>query len=104
MMQSCAVSEWINGNWHSCLFDPVTSLVGEPTFGLLVGAGLWTAFYLAGNGSMTTPTVVTILLATVMFPVLPSAFSGIAWTILVVGATAALVQLGQKYVLSPATQ
>lgn len=101
---TCDTSQWINGDWHSCLFDPVVSLIGEGTFGLLVAAGIWTALYLAGNGSTTTPTVVMILLATITFPVLPAAYSGIAWSILLVGAAAAIMQAMQKYVLSPATQ
>jgi len=101
---TCDITRWISGEWHSCLFDPVTSLIGEGTFGLIVAAGLWTALYLAGNGSPTTPTVVMILLATIAFPVIPAAYSGIAWSILLIGAAAAIMQAMQKYVLSPATQ
>lgn len=101
---SCDIAQWINGNWHTCLFDPVVSLIGEGLFGLLIAAGIWTALYLAGSGSPATPTVVMILLATVAFPVLPTAYSGIAWTILLVGAAAGIMQVMQKYVLSPATQ
>lgn len=101
---TCDISGWINGNWHTCLFDPVVSLVGEGTFGLLIASGLWVALFLAGGGSATTPTVVMILLATIAFPVIPAAYSGIAWAILLVGAAAAVMQTMQKYVISPATQ
>lgn len=101
---TCSIERWVQGDWHTCLFDPTVSLIGEGTFGVLVAAGVWTALYLAGNGSPTTPTVVMILLATIAFPVIPAAYSGVAWSILLVGAAAALLQTMQKYVLEPATQ
>lgn len=101
---TCGIEEWIAGSWHSCIFSPVTSLIGEGLFGLMVGAGIYLAYYLAGGGSAVTPTVVIILLATMLFPLLPAAYVGIAWSILVVGAAATVLQVLQKYMLSPATQ
>jgi hypothetical protein len=103
-MASCDINQWINGDWFTCLFDPTVTLIGEPMFGLLIGAAVWTSFYLAGGGSSAAPTVVCILLASIMFPTLPSAYVGIAWSVLLVGAAAAVFQSMQKYVLSPATQ
>jgi hypothetical protein len=100
---TCTVNEWIVGDWFRCLFDPTVGLVGAPTMGFLVGVGVWSALYLAGGGRTTTPTVVTILLAATLFPLIPTAFNGIAWTVLLVGASAAVLQTMQKYVLSPAT-
>jgi hypothetical protein len=100
---SCGTNEWIAGEWHRCLFEPTTSLIGEPTFGVLIGIGIYGSMYVAGGGDMTTPTTVTILLATLMFPLLPGGFNGIAWAVLLVGAAAAILQVMQKYVLSPAT-
>lgn len=100
---TCSIDKWISGDWHFCLFDPVVSLVGEGIFGLLIGAAVYTGLYMAGNGQPTAPTVVTILLATIMFPALPQAYVGIAWSVLVVGAAAAILQVMQKYVLSPGT-
>jgi len=103
-MAACSVSQWINGAWHTCLFQGVTSVVGEATFGLFVGLAVYVSLYLAGGGRASTPTVVCILLATILFPALPQAYVGIAWSVLVVGAAAAILQVAQKYVLSPATQ
>jgi hypothetical protein len=99
----CDIDEWIGGAWHPCIFDPMTSLVGEGLFGLIVGAAVWAGLYFGGGGSPTTPTVVTILLATLLFPVLPEAYVGIAWSILVVGATGVALQIVQKYLFDPAT-
>jgi hypothetical protein len=101
---TCDISRWIQGDWHFCLFSPVVDLVGEPTFGLIVGAGLWAALYLASGGESSTPTVVVMLLGTIMFPALPAQFTGVAWSILVLGAAAALLQVLQRYLLDPSTQ
>jgi hypothetical protein len=104
ILQACGIDKWIAGDWHNCIFSPVVGLVGEGIFGVLIGASLWIALYFAGGGSTTTPTVVTILLATIMFPVLPASYYGIAWSMLLVGAAAAILQSMQKYALSPSTQ
>lgn len=100
---SCGINRWISGDWHSCLFNPIVNLIGEPTFGVLVGVGIYAGLYFAGGGDTTTPTVVTILLATLMFPLIPGSLNGIAYSVLVVGVAAGLLQVAQKYVLSPAT-
>lgn len=100
---TCGVSDWVAGDWHRCLFEPVVSVIGEPIFGLLVGGGVYLALYLAGGGRASAPTVVTILVASLLFPLLPGQFSGIAWSVLFVGATAAIFQSLQKYLLNPST-
>lgn len=100
---TCTINEWITLNWHRCIFDPTVSLIGEGLFGLIVGVGIWAGLYFAGGGSPTTPTVVTILVATLLFPLLPGGYVGIAWSILVIGSTGAIIQALQKYVLNPST-
>jgi len=104
MQGICQPTDWINGDWTACLFDPVVALIGESTWGLLIGVAIWGALYMAGNGSPVTPTVVTILLAALLFPTLPGAYVGIAWSVLLVVASAAMLQVLQKFTLSPATQ
>lgn len=101
---TCGISDWIAGDWHRCLFEPVVSVTGEPMFGLLLGATIYVTLYLAGGGRTSAPTVVTILASTLLFPILPGRFVGIAWAALLVGATAAVFQTMQKYLLNPATQ
>lgn len=103
VLQACGVDGWLSGSWGDCIWQPVTGLLGAPVFGLLLGTAIYGSLYIAAGGRATTATVVTILLASVLFPVLPSAYLGIAWTVLFVGAVAALLQAGQKYVLSPST-
>lgn len=99
----CALNRWITGDWFACMFDPVTATTGETGFGLLVGATLIMALYLAGDGSMATPSVAIILFAGVMVPVLPGAYVGVAQGVAIIGVFAALLAVGQKYVLSPST-
>ena len=100
---TCDINQWIDGVWHQCIFDPMTGLLGEAMFGLIVGTAMWAGLYFGGGGSPTTPTVVTILVATLLFPVLPEAYVGIAWSILIVGAAAIALQTIQKYVFDPST-
>jgi hypothetical protein len=103
ILQFCDMDRWLNGEAHACVFDPAVGLIGEGIFGILIGGGLYLALYFAGGGRATTPTVVTVLLAALLFPVLPGAYVGIAWSMLLVGAAAALLQTFQKYILSPST-
>jgi hypothetical protein len=103
ILQACEASRWLAGEWHSCVFEPVPDLVGLPVFGLVVASMLYMSLYVAGSGNLTTPTVVCILLAGALFPVIPSQFSGIAWSVLLVGAAGATFQVFQKYILDPST-
>lgn len=101
---TCGLDKWIAGDWHYCVFNPVTSIIGDGVFGLVLGAAIWASLYFAGSGRPTTPTAVCIILSTLMFPIIPNQYTGIAWSILLVGAAGVILQSLQKYVLSPATQ
>lgn len=103
VLQACGIDGWLSGDWGSCFFGPVTGQVSAGVFGLILGVGIYSSLYFAAGGQSTTATVVTILLASVLLPVLPGAYSGIAWTVLFVGATGAVLQALQKYMLNPAT-
>lgn len=88
-----------------CLTDQYASAFGsEGLFGLLIGAVLFMAFYVAGDGDMATPTVALILTGSVLMPTLPGQYSQIGMYVVVIGLGAALWQVIQKYTLSPATQ
>jgi membrane-bound ClpP family serine protease len=88
-----------------CLTDQYASAFGsEGLFGLLVGVCIFMAFYVAGDGDMATPTVALILTGSVLVPTLPGQYAQIGMYVVVIGLAAALWQVMQKYVLSPATQ
>jgi len=91
----------MTGEWHRCMFDSGVIGAPETVFGLIVGGGLLASFYIAGKG-IATPTVLLILLAGIMIPVLPGAYVGIANAIAVMGVMSAVFLLLQKYVMSPA--
>jgi hypothetical protein len=103
ILQACGLNNWLAGNLEQCLFSPIIGLSSSGVFGLLIGGSIFASLYFAGGGSLTTPTVVSILLGGVLIPVLPSQFAGIAWAILFLGGVAAALQVGQKYLLEPST-
>jgi hypothetical protein len=103
LLQACRADQWLSGDVGPCLYEPITSIAGEGFFGVMIGGSVYLSLYFAGGGRATTATVVTILLASAMFPLLPGDFSGIAWAVLFVGGTAAVLQSAQKYVLNPST-
>jgi hypothetical protein len=101
--QICSVGDWLTGEWHSCMIDPVVGVTGVALFGLLVGSAMWISLYFAGGGDTSTPTAVTILVGSVLFPILPGGMVGIAYGALTIGVSAAFFQVLQKYVLNPTT-
>jgi len=103
LLNACGTSDWLSGDWGPCLYEPVTTVAGEGFFGLVIGGSVFLSLYFAAGGRATTATVVTMLLAGALFPVLPGQYVGIAWTVLFVGAAAAILQSAQKYILNPST-
>jgi len=103
-LQACGMEGWINGDWRSCVFDPVPGLIGDGAFGLLIAVELYFSLYLAGGGDIRTPTVVSILLGGALFAMLPGAYTGLAQSLLVIGIGAVFLQIAQRYILDPTTQ
>jgi hypothetical protein len=106
MVSPCTINTWLQGDtWHQCIFEPAAGSVGgEPMFGLLVGATLIVSLYLAGSGDLATPTVVTLLLGSVLVPVLPGGMVGVAYGVVVAGVSGALIAIARRYVLDPGSQ
>lgn len=104
-MQSISNSCYFGGDGLTCLLDQyVSALGGEALFGVIMGAVIFVAFYVASEGDMATPTVALVLTGTVIVPMVPGNYGDIGMGVVVIGLTAALWQAVQKYVLSPATQ
>jgi hypothetical protein len=61
-------------------------------------------FYVAAEGDIATPTVALILTGTVVVSMVPGSYGTIGAGVVAIGLSAALWQVVQKYVLSPATQ
>lgn len=94
-----AIDQFGSGDWEEAIFGGVTSLIGEGTFGVLVGATLIVAFYLAGDRGLAAPSVATTLLGAMMFPILPGGFQGIAWAVVFIGLSGGFFAVLREYAL-----
>lgn len=91
---------YFGGDALSCLLDQLVGAFGQSLFGLLAGAVLFYAFYIASEGDMATPTVALVLTGTVFVGMVPGQYQSIAMGVVVVGLAVALWQVVKKYVLS----
>lgn len=104
-LQSIADSCWFGGDGLACLLGKLTTAFGgDGLFGLLLGAVLFAALYIAADGDMTAPTVALVLGGSVLVPMVPGGYQGIGASIVLIGLAAALWQVLQKYVLRGSTQ
>lgn len=102
-----SVSDWcyFNNGPMGCLVSQYAGAFGgEALFGVLMGSVIFTAFYVASDGDMATPTVAVILCGTALIPMVPPRYGQIGMYVVTIGLAAAVWQVLQKYVLSPATQ
>lgn len=78
------------GDLAQCVTDSVFAAGPSPALiGLLIAGVLLTSLYIAGDGSIVTPAVVTILFGSLMIPLLPAQYVTLAYTVVVLGITAA---------------
>ena|SRR6056297_1620575 len=78
------------GDMTQCVVDGVFGAAPAPgLMGLVLAGTLVTSLYIAGDGSIVVPAVVTILVGSVLVPVLPPQFQTLAYTVVVIGITAA---------------
>ena len=79
------------GDLLSCVLDglfaagPSASLMG-----LLLAGVLMTSLYIAGDGTVAVPAVVTILLGVVLVPLLPPQYVSLARTVVIIGTAVAI--------------
>jgi hypothetical protein len=101
-LQSIGNSCYFGGNALVCLLDQLTAAAGGPgLLGVMTGGVLFLTLYIAGNGSMATPTVAVILVGSALVPMVPGQYQQMAIAIVVIGLAAALWQILQQWVLSP---
>jgi hypothetical protein len=101
LQSEIALGDYINGNdmLQAALDDLVFAAGGEAIFGLLVSGVLILSLWIAGDGDLATPSVTTVLVGAVMFPLLPGTYLTIARVITFVGLTAAVLAAVEKYYL-----
>ena len=90
---------WVEGKWMTGLFDPLIGQLGQGLFGLLLGGAVFLGFYFAGDGDFASPTVVLMLFAGLLFPLLPGGLQGIAWVVVFIGLTSGIMAVLQKHVI-----
>ncbi len=83
-------AEGTEGDLAQCALDGVFSAGPAPSLmGLLMGGTLITSLYIAGDGTVVVPSVVTILLGSALVPILPAQYVTFAYTVTVLGITVA---------------
>ena len=81
-----------------CVTEGIFSAGPSPSLiGLILSGTLLTSLYLAGNGTIIVPAVITILLGSAMVPLLPAQFVTLAYTVVAVGLTAATFSLWVRF-------
>jgi len=92
-LSDSAVGCWAQGaqgDLFQCALDGLFGAGPSPgVFGLVVAGTLVTSLYIAGDGTIVVPAVVTILLGAVMVPILPPQFQLFAYSIVALGIVAA---------------
>jgi hypothetical protein len=90
-----------NSDLLACsLADMSVATGGEGLFGILVGGATLLTFYIASDGGLATPGVLTALVGGILLPTLPPSYRSIALVIVFLGLVAAIMAGLKKYVMS----
>jgi len=93
------------GNGLHCMFNQLSAATsGSTLFGILVGGAVLVAYWIAGDGDITVPTVFLIIFGALLAGSLPAQYRSMALALVVVGVMAALYAILKRYVLSWASQ
>lgn len=80
-----------------CAITEYTGTVGEALFGLIIGGILLLSLYVAADGDLVVPAVVTTLVGGGLIPLLPGSYQGIAIVIMFLGLIGSVFAVGVKY-------
>jgi len=99
-LQEVSLADYLNGSMlRAALDDLVWAAGGEATFGVIVGGTMILSFWIAGDGDLSMPAVITVLVGGLMFPLLPPTYLDIARVVSFLGLAAAVLAAGEKYYL-----
>jgi len=86
------------GTMSQCVLDGVFSAGPAPSLiGLGIAGVMLSSFYIAGDQSITVPAVLMILMGSVLVPLLPAQFVGLAWTLTLIGVGVAIFKMIVRY-------
>jgi hypothetical protein len=92
-------AEGAQGNATQCVIDGTFAAGPSPTLvGLLLAGTLLTSLYIAGDGTVVVPSVVTILFGSSLIALLPPQYITLAYTVTVIGVTVAAFAAYQRFV------
>jgi len=83
-------AQGVEGDMTQCVVDGVFAAGPSPgLMGLLLGGTVMASLYIAPGGSIIPGAVAMILFGSVLVPALPPQFQPFAYTVVVIGGTAA---------------
>jgi len=86
------------GDLTRCVVDGMFGAGPSPALiGLIMAGTLVTSLYVAGDGSIVVPSIVTVLLGSVLVPLLPPQYVSMAYTVVVIGGTLAAFAAYQRF-------
>lgn len=97
---------YVNNTWstlNSCVFPDLAGATGgsDALFGLMLGMSILVPMYVADDESrLGPPAVLLILLGGSLLPMLPGNMRGAAWTVIILGVTAGIAVVANRYVLN----
>jgi hypothetical protein len=100
-LQEVSLDDYLGGGdmLRAALDDLVWAAGGEATFGVIVGGSIILAMWIAGDGDLSMPSVITVLFGGILFPILPPTYLTIARVVTFVGLTAGVLAAGEKFYL-----
>jgi hypothetical protein len=79
------------GDMTQCVVESVFAAGPAPgLMGLLMAGTLLTSLYVAGDGDLVVPAVITVLFGTILTPMLPPQFRTFAYTVFIIGGVVAV--------------
>jgi len=83
----------------SCLFGSYTQPIGESLVGLIVGGMVLLGLYVASDGDLAVPAVVTTLFGGILVGALPGSYQSIAEVIMFLGLVAGVFAVLVRYLV-----
>lgn len=81
--------------------DELTSGLGEPLFGLFIGAMVFLMLYSASGGRVGVPAIILTLASGWLLSEVPPQYRSMVIAIVIVGIAAGVFSISQKYFLRP---
>lgn len=95
----CLVDGGADGFMDCLIAEVFGATASGPLVGLFIGGTIITSLYIAGDGDVVVPAVVTILLGSALVPLLPAQMVSLAYTLVIMGITAGMMVVFRRYVL-----